>query len=160
MDKNMDYITILIESLDKKIGALDEIIVLNIKQYESVTKDTIDDDAFNEAIQEKGECIKVIEEMDEGFDKIYNYVKDEIVANKEKYKKEIELLKEKIAEITEKSMEVQLGEKRNEQAVMKALADERKNIKQSKVSTKVASDYYKSMNKVNYVAPQFLDKKN
>lgn len=160
VDKNMDYITILIESLDKKIKTLDKIIELNIKQYDSVNGDSIDDDAFNDSVIEKEKCINVIEELDSGFDMVYNHVREELMNNKDKYSEEIEILRKKIAEITEKSMEVQLGEKRNEQAVMKALTNERKNIRQSKVTTKAASDYYKNMNKINYVDPQFLDKKN
>lgn len=160
VDKNMDYITILIESLDKKIRTLDKIIELNTKQFNSVNGDSIDDESFNDSIMEKERCIAIIEELDGGFDKVYSHVRDELMGNKEKYSTEIEVLREKIAEITEKSMEVQLGEKRNEQAVLRALSNERKNIRQSKVTTKAASDYYKSMNKINYVDPQFLDKKN
>ena len=160
VDKKMDYITILIESLDKKIKTLDKIIELNIKQYDSVNGDSIDDDAFNDSVIEKEKCINVIEELDSGFDMVYNHVREELMNNKDKYSEEIEILRKKIAEITEKSMEVQLGEKRNEQAVMKALTNERKNIRQSKVTTKAASDYYKNMNKINYVDPQFLDRKN
>jgi hypothetical protein len=57
-------------------------------------------------------------------------------------------------------MEIQISEKRNEQAVLSKMSDERKRIYQSKANNKVVSDYYKNMNKMNIVDPQFLDKKN
>ena len=160
VNKDIDYITILEESLEKKIKTLDRLIELNKMQYDSVQGETIDDELFNESISEKEKCIDSIQELDKGFEMVYEHVREELMNNKDAYVDKIDGLKKLISEITEKSMEVQLGEKRNEQAVMKALNNERKNIKQTKVTTRAAADYYKSMNKMNYVDPQFLDKKN
>ena len=68
-------------------------------------------------------------------------------------------MKKLISEITEKSMEVQLSEKRNEKLVYSKMSEERIKIRKSKNANKVASDYYKSMSGGNVVEPQFLDKK-
>ena len=43
---------------------------------------------------------------------------------------------------------------------MKLINNERKAISVTKSARKVTSDYYKNMNKVNYIDPQFMDKKN
>lgn len=160
MEMNKDYLSILIESLQKKVKILDELISLNSIQLESVSEEDIDDDKFNQTIEEKDKRIKAIEELDNGFEMVYEHVKEELASNRQQYSREISELKTLIAEITEKSMEIQLSEKRNEQAVLKKMSQERQKIHQSKTTTKVATDYYKNMNKMNIVDPQFLDKKN
>lgn len=157
---NRDYLSILGESLNKKVKILDEIIRLNAIQLESVSGQQIDDDSFNQTIEEKDKYIKEIEELDKGFETVYEHIKEELMVNRTQYSKEISQLKEMIAKITEKSMEVQLSEKRNEQAVYKKISEERQKIHKSKTTNKVATDYYKNMNKMSFVDPQFLDKKN
>jgi septal ring factor EnvC (AmiA/AmiB activator) len=125
-----------------------------------VSGDSIDDNKFNTTIEEKDKCIKEIENLDNGFETVYSHIKEELANNPDAYKAEVATLKELIATITEKSMEIQISEKRNEQAVLSKMSDERKRIYQSKANNKVVSDYYKNMNKMNIVDPQFLDKKN
>lgn len=159
MEKERDYLSILIESLEKKKVILNEIISLNKIQLESVSGKTIDDDKFNETIEKKEVCINEIEKLDKGFESVYNHIKDSLLNNSSLYENEISILKKLISEITESSMEVQLSEKRNEQIVLKKMSDERRKIHQSKTANKVANDYYQNMNKVNYIDPQFLDKK-
>lgn len=159
-EMSRDYLSILEESLNKKVKILDEIIRLNATQLESVSGEEIDDELFNQTIEEKDKYIKEIEELDKGFETIYEHIKDELAVNRAKYSNEISQLKEMIAKITEKSMEVQLSEKRNEQAVYKKMSEERQKIHQSRTSNKVAADYYKSMNKMSIVDPQFVDKKH
>lgn len=159
MEKERDYLSILIESLKKKKVILNEIISLNKIQLESVSGKTIDDDKFNETIEKKEVCINEIEKLDKGFESVYNHIKDSLLNNSSLYENEISILKKLISEITESSMEVQLSEKRNEQIVLKKMSDERRKIHQSKTANKVANDYYQNMNKVNYIDPQFLDKK-
>ena len=50
MENGREYLSILTESLKKKITILDEILLLNQKQLESVSGNEIDDDLFNEII--------------------------------------------------------------------------------------------------------------
>ena len=53
MENGREYLSILTESLKKKITILDEILLLNQKQLESVSGNEIDDDLFNEIIDKK-----------------------------------------------------------------------------------------------------------
>ena len=79
MNKDIDYITILEESLEKKIKTLDRIIELNKMQYDSVQGETIDDELFNESISEKEKCIESIQELDKGFEMVYEHVREELM---------------------------------------------------------------------------------
>ncbi|MDY6328527.1 MAG: flagellar protein FliT [Lachnospiraceae bacterium] len=159
MENGREYLSILTESLKKKITILDEILLLNQKQLESVSGNEIDDNLFNEVIEKKDIYIKEINNLDKGFEQVYERIKSEITGNTDKYSGEIVELKQLISQITEKSMKVQLSEKRNKQAVLKKMNEEKTKIHQTRNANKVASNYYNNMNKVNYVEPQFMDKK-
>ena len=64
MENGREYLSILTESLKKKITILDEILLLNQKQLESVSGNEIDDDLFNEIIDKKDIYIKEINNLD------------------------------------------------------------------------------------------------
>ena len=66
MENGREYLSILTESLKKKITILDEILLLNQKQLESVSGNEIDDDLFNEIIDKKDIYIKEINNLDKG----------------------------------------------------------------------------------------------
>ena len=125
MENGREYLSILTESLKKKITILDEILLLNQKQLESVSGNEIDDDLFNEIIDKKDIYIKEINNLDKGFEQVYERIKSEITGNTDKFSSEIAILKQLISQITEKSMEVQLSEKRNKQAVLKKMSEEK-----------------------------------
>lgn len=155
----MNYISILKESLYKKIEVLNEILKLNELQKESVTEEKFNEEKFEESVEKKDLCISELNKLDSGFEAVFKHVKAEIDSNPQLYKKDVEEFQKLISEITEKSMEVQLSEKRNEKLVFSKLSEERTKIRQSKNANKVATDYYKNMSKVNVIEPQFLDKK-
>ncbi len=64
-----------------------------------------------------------------------------------------------IAEITEKSVEIQAVEARNKSQVEARFSTIRKQIRQVKDNQKVVKEYYRNMQKMNYVEPQFMDNK-
>ena len=159
MDNTMNYLSILEESLNRKIEVLNEILRLNELQKESVSGVKLDEEKFEEMIEKKTVCIEELTRLDNGFEAVYANVKEILSKDSDSYKSEIEEMKKLISEITEKSMEVQLSEKRNEKLVYSKMSEERIKIRKSKNANKVASDYYKSMSGGNVVEPQFLDKK-
>ena len=159
MDNSKNYITILVDSLNKKIKLLEYILVENKRQQLSVSSEKMDEELFEETMAKKEDYINQINEIDQGFETVYHHVQEELSVNAGQYKDEISELKELIQVITQKSMEVQLSEKRNEQLITKKFSDIRKDIHKSKNVSKVATDYYKAMSKTGVVEPQFLDKK-
>ena len=159
MDNSKNYITILVDSLNKKIKLLEYILVENKRQQLSVSSEKMDEELFEETMAKKEDYINQINEIDQGFETVYHHVQEELSVNAGQYKDEISELKELISVITQKSMEVQLSEKRNEQLITKKFSDIRKDIHKSKNVSKVATDYYKAMSKTGVVEPQILDKK-
>ena len=149
----------MIDSLNKKIKLLEYILVENKRQQLSVSGEKMDEELFEETMEKKEGYINQINDIDQGFETVYHHVREELSGNPGQYKDEISQLKELISVITQKSMEVQLSEKRNEQLVTKKFSDIRKDIHKSKNVSKVATDYYKTMSKIGVVEPQYLDKK-
>lgn len=156
MDK--EYIKILIESLQKKEKILNDLYDLSIKQAEAVKVEDPDWDEFTLIVDKKGTLIDSINSLDEGFDTLFGKVKSELETNKDKYTSEISQLKVLVKSVTEKGADLEALERRNKDLIEQSFARSRQKIKQSKVGTQAAMQYYQKMNKINTVDPQFLDK--
>lgn len=158
---NSNYYEILNDSLKKKIAILERIEEANMLQKEAASGERLDEEKFEKSLALKDELISEIEELDKGFETVYNRVKEDISSpeNKEKYKNIIEEMKKHISKITELTMNIGIQEKHNQKLVMEKLSADKKEVMQARSISKAASSYYNNMNKVNYIDPQFMDKK-
>ncbi len=153
------YIQVLIQSLHQKVEALDRIIEKNKEQYEILSVEEADMEAFDRNVREKSEYIDKIVFLDDGFEEIYRRVREELDANRQAHAEEIRQMKELIAKITERSMKVQAQEQRNKELAGIQFSKSRKKIRQVKAGNKAASQYYRNMQQLNVVDPQFMDRK-
>ena len=78
-----NYLKILEESLRKKLRVLDEIQSYNEKQKQIFQSDSVEMDAFDAAVEEKGKLIEQISKLDEGFEALYSNVSKELDGNRE-----------------------------------------------------------------------------
>jgi len=65
-----------------------------------------------------------------------------------------------IRTLTDKSAELEALEQRNKKLVETRMAESRQVIKQSKMGSQAAMQYYQRMNRINTVDPQLMDKKS
>ena len=152
-------LSILAESLDKKLEVLKEIQKYNEEQEKSFQSGQADLDGFDAAVERKGQLIDKLLRLDAGFETLYAGLSEELKEKREKYTEKIKLLKQKITEVTELSISVQAQEQRNKKLVEDYFAKERAGIRDGRKSSKAAYDYYKSMSRSGYVPPQFMDSK-
>ena len=145
------YITIMLQSLHKKEKVLNSIIQINKRQKEELENPSLDPDDFDKTVEEKSELIEQLELLDNGFEKLYEKVREELQTNKEIYKDEILKMQGCIRTLTDRSMEIQLMEQK--------FASVKKQVKEIRSSQKVVNQYYKNMMKKGYVEPHFLDNK-
>lgn len=157
MEQN--YIIILAESLEKKIQVLEEISAENLSQRELLKSEEFDAEAFEASIDRKSELIEKVGFLDEGFETMYERVREALNKDKQSYQEEIATLKKLISTVTEKSVIVQKQEMENRTLAEAQFSREKKKVQQIKNSRQVTSQYYKNMAKLNYVEPQFMDKK-
>lgn len=153
------YISIMEESLRKKIAVLDEIVSKNEEQKKIIEASPFDAEAFDANTQAKGELIDKLNLLDSGFEKLYDRVKEELNEDKARFAEQIKRMQDYIREITEKSVLIQTGEERNRRAVEQQFKKEREKIQLGKNSMKVARQYYNNMNRIADVPPFFMDNK-
>ncbi|MGN0318261.1 MAG: flagellar protein FliT [Lachnospira sp.] len=153
-----NYLSLMIDSLNKKKSLLQQIVDCNEVQKSILDCDNLDRDAFESNMLDKGNCIDEINILDEGFQSLYNRVKVELETNREDYTEEIKALQQLIREVTELGTRIEVQEKRNKVKVEEMFRRERKEHQTAKRSASMAQSYYQSMNKLNF-EPQFMDTK-
>lgn len=154
-----NYLTLLEESLQKKLQVLDKIQDYNLRQQEVFQTGNAQLDRFDEYVAEKGALIEELTALDNGFESLYERVAEELKDNREKYAEQIKRLQELVTKVTESGVTIQAQEARNKQLIEKYFSKQRTGIKNGRVASKAAYDYYKSMNNTGNVPPQFMDSK-
>lgn len=154
-----EYMQMLAESLVKKSEILSELISKTNTQKEVVSAPEVDWDAFDTIVEDKGNLVEELVKLDDGFDALYARIKEELTENKAAYKNEIVKMQALIQEVTDKSTELQAMEHRNKALIEQRFAESKKAIKQSKMGSKAAMEYYQRMNNLKNVDPQLMDKK-
>ena len=160
MEKSVEtYLQLLAESLEKKIGVLNRILDIDKNQEKSLKEENLDADTVEQLMNEKGELIKKLDQLDDGFDSVYQRIKEEIQANSSKYTSQVKKLQDDIRQITELQTGIEALEKRLKSAVDTYASKAAANLKLRRATNNVARNYYETVNKLNQAGPQFMDKK-
>ena len=158
--ENMDYVVMLRESLEKKADVL-RVLTIRNKEQEAILKDpnsTPDD--LEKNMNMKSELIERIVMLDDGFEQLFNRVKDIIEADRETYADEIRLMQDLIKKVTALTADVEASEYRNKEYAKTRFANVKKELREIKKSSDVVSSYYKHMMSPQTTAdPAFVDKK-
>lgn len=154
-----NYLNILEDSLKKKLEVLKRIREVNEVQTEILKGESVDLEAFDQTVDEKDLYIGELTKLDEGFELLYDNVKEELVGNRQKYAEQIRCLQELITQITESSVAIQAQEARNKALVENCFRKERQNLGQSRKNSQAVYGYYQNMNNIKSAQSQFMDKK-
>ena len=157
---NKEYIKIMKESLDKKVDLLEQLQGLNLEQkniledYDSSPQD------LEENMDKKSTIIDRLDKMDDGFQSLYDKVKEELNSNKEAYADDIRSMQTLIKMIGDLSVDVQAKEVQNKELAKQRFSYVRTQIRETKHGQKAVASYYASMmNNTGYEGSQFWDKK-
>ena len=150
---------ILLQSLIKKNELLDRMIRQNAVQEEILKREEFDMDAFDAAIDTQSAYVEQLDRLDQGFESVYDRVREELMENRERYRDEITRMKEQIQQITDKIVTINAGNMRNKMLAENQFKKKRQEIGAGASKNRVARNYYNSMNNLNYVSPQFYDNK-
>lgn len=157
MEEN--YIVILIQSLEKKVKILKEISQENVKQRQVLQAEELDMDAFQQTIDKKSDLIQQIEFVDNGFENLYDRVKDILNQHKQEYQNEITIMQRLITEITDLTVQIQSEERENRNLAELQFSKEKKKVRQVRTSKTAVNKYYQNMSNLSVIEPQFMDKK-
>lgn len=153
------YLQILIESLEKKIIVLDQIIDMDKRQAEISAHRPMDMEAYDEVVEEKDKLVDEINRLDDGFSSTYELIGDEVKNHPQQYREQVLKLQELIRDAVDRGVTIEAQEKRNRAALENVFRMKRQEIKKLKTSASAATRYYKSMSRINDIDPQLMDKK-
>ena len=153
-------LNVLSDSLDVKIEVLEKLLGLTNSQKRIFEDDSPDLEEFDTLFDEKDVLIDKLESLDEGFDELYKRVSDQLKENRMQFADQIRQLQDKISRTTEVSASIQAQEVRNKKMIEESFAKERQGIKQNRVSSKAAYDYYRNMSGMNLQSSGVWDSKN
>lgn len=150
---------VLVESLEKKSRILDEIIKENEVQELLFKQEQLDLEALDASADKMGGFAEKLELLDEGFEAVYERIRQELLGNRQAYRAEIKRMQELIAEITEKVVAVNAARMRNKQQAEVRFKASRQEIGKAASKIRANQHYYNTMNRLSYVDPQFYDSK-
>ena len=140
---------VLVESLEKKSRILDEIIKENEAQERLFKQEELDLEALDSSSDRMGELAEKLELLDEGFESVYDRIREELIENKQAYRVEIKRMQELIAVITEKIVSINAARMRNNIQAEQRFKKSRQQIGSASSQMKASKNYYNHMNSLN-----------
>lgn len=155
-----EYVKMLSDSLDKKADLLRQLQGLNQEQKNILEDSESTPDMLDDNIEKKSDVIERLDKMDDGFQSLYDKVKDDLSSKREEYTNEIKHMQEQITLITDLSTDVQAKEMQNRELARIKFSNIRSQIRETKHGQKAVASYYASMmNNTGYEDSQFWDQK-
>lgn len=155
---NSDYICIMTDSLKKKRDILLDIIEENKKQEAMLHDPNLSPEEFEKNLENKAVLIERLGELDEGFESLFERVRDKLNAHREEYASEISEMQTLIREITAYTNTIQTQEVRSKEQVAQKFSKVREQVKGVRNSQKVVKQYYQNMMR-DAGDPNFIDNK-
>ena len=144
-NRNLVYVDMMIDTLKKKESILRFLYEKTKEQEILLKEEEMDADAFEKTVEDKGEKIERLNEIDSGFDMLFKAVKEEITENPDEYWESIVQMQGLIAAISELGVSIQALENQNSMRFKAFLAKERKMIREFNVNSRTATNYYQNM---------------
>ena len=154
------YLKMLGESLDKKLEILSKVMRVDESELSMLKQEHFDMESFDKSVDEKLKLMGQIDKLDEGFETVYDRIREKLLTNKDAYAPQIKRLQEQISRITEMNVSIQALESRIKLAVDNYAKRESTTLNQRRNSGKAAQSYYNNMRKLNVVDAQFMDSKH
>ncbi|MDR2888242.1 MAG: flagellar export chaperone FlgN [Lachnospiraceae bacterium] len=153
-----NYLQILEESLHKKLLVLQQVETENIAQEETLKEGKVSLEDFEASVDRKTALIEELNQLDQGFERLYDRIKEQLLRGRVQYKEQINRLQALVADVTDASVTIQAQEARNKKLVEKAFAGRRSEISNDRIRAKTAMDYYSRLSgPKGGLAPRFMD---
>ena len=160
MDAVYTYISVLVDTLQKKKNILEKLYVGTSQQKEILQSDKFDEEAFQKTIIHKGMLLGELEQLDKGFEQVYERVALAMKHNKDMYKNEILKAQQLVQEVMDLSVCIQAMEEQNKERFPAAVMEKRKQLGGIRNNSRMVNNYYRSMPNMHQTGQSyFLDKK-
>ncbi len=142
---NQEYVKMMVESLEKKVDLLKQLQGLNQEQKNILEDNESSPEDLDDNMEKKSSIIDRLDKMDEGFQGLFDKVKEELNGNRDAYAGDIKSMQELIKEITDLSADIQAKEMQNKELAKVRFSHVRTQIRESKHGQKAVASYYASM---------------
>lgn len=139
------YVNMLADVLRRKERILAVLLDLTKQQEVLLKEDELDQDRFQETLEQKGALIDELNEIDEGFDSLFKKVEQEILLYREEYHDKIKFMQDQITKVSELGIQIQALESQNSEWLKAYFATQKKRIREFHINNKTASNYYQNM---------------
>jgi len=154
------YVTALQTALQDKRRIMQELLRLTQEQEQILGKKEMDADNFERLLQEKEEWLDRIQELDKGFQNLFDKIGSSLKEKKQFYKKQILLMQDDIRAITDCGVQIEALEKKNRDSFAVFASGKRKEIRNFRMNTKSVASYHRNMtNQHQEWNTYFMDKK-
>lgn len=143
--QNSVYVRMMVDALKRKKRILQTIFAQTEEQEKILKDDNFDYDQFQKILDEKGQEIDELNQIDDGFDALFKKVEKEITSHRENYSDEIQVMQQLIADVSDLGIRIQALEAQNNERFKIYLASKRKQIRDYHVNSQTASRYYQNM---------------
>lgn len=140
-----NYLHIMEESLQKKDALLDKITDVCERQEVLLKEDSFSLEEFDKLMETKGKLAEELNRLDDGFESLYEKVREQLQGDRQQYRNEIRHMQALIRSITDKSNHIQAMEERNRQGMEMQLRKERTRLQKNRQASAAAYNYYKNM---------------
>ena len=160
MDATQTYLSVLIDTLQKKKDVLTEIKELTEQQKQLLQEEGFGEEDFQKIMDAKAEWIKELEKLDNGFEQVYERVALILKHNRDTYKDKILIIQQLIQNIMDLSVSIRAVEEQNKERFSICLSGKRNKMKNYNVNKQAAANYYRNMPNIHQTGQSyFLDKK-
>ncbi|MDY3908547.1 MAG: hypothetical protein SOZ48_02285 [Eubacterium sp.] len=143
--QNSVYVKMMVDVLKRKEWILSDLLEKTREQESLLKQEEMNQERFQEILEEKGTLIEELNNIDEGFDALFKKVEKEIVSHRECYQASIEEMQNRIGIVSDLGLRIQALESQNSEHLKVYLALQRKRIREFHVNSKTASSYYQNM---------------
>lgn len=157
--QEQEYLELLIASLRKKLVLLNRISVLNQDQRALLQDPDMTPDDFSINVRDKDDIVRQIVTLNEGFDEIYEHIRELMERDHSAYEEQLQQMRELIRLVMAKDAAVRAEEQRNYELAQQKFAHIKSRVREMKASQKMVSSYYKSMMRQKPGEAMFLDNK-
>lgn len=154
-----NYLQILKESLEKKIVVLDQIKELGERESVLYQEETVDLEAFDKVLEEKDALADQLVKLDEGFETLYDRIREELQTDRSKYATQIETLQQLIGQVTDRTTAIQAQDKRLKMLFETGMSRQKQQIGQSRKSVKALKGYAQTRSTLSAAESIYMDTK-
>lgn len=159
MNDSRNYVQILVNTLQKQVEVLKNILEITKEQKALAECEDFDEILLEESLNKKEVLIVKLNELDDGFTNIYGRVRREVMEKKALYEEELTQMQSLIKECTDLGVQIKVLEERNREKLTQCFSGKHKQYGSKRTAASVASHYHQTMNNTKILDSYFVDRK-